>query len=94
MKHLFTLNNQELEFTPEKVSLEQYNQAFCKRTEELRLKSGYNDIEIFAGLMGMTTRQYALHEAATPLPHCLIPFFCYLTNSNISDLFSFSLQER
>ncbi len=88
MKRIFSFEDEELKFTPEKVSLEQFNRAFCARTEELRLQAGHTDIQIFANLMGMTARQYAVYEANTPLPHSLIPYFCEKTHSIIIELFN------
>lgn len=91
MKSLFSFEDEELKFTPERVSLEQFNRAFCARTEELRLQSGHTDIQVFADLMGMTARQYAVYEANTPLPHSLIPYFCSLTKFKVNDIFTFVL---
>ena len=87
MKKIFSFSDEKLSFNPELISLEKYNQAFCQRTEELRVESGYSDITIFADLLGMSARQYAIHEASTPLPHSLIPLFCSITKIEISDIF-------
>jgi len=87
MKSIFSFSDENLSFNPELISLEKYNQAFCRRTEELRLESGYSDITIFAELLGLSARQYAKHEATTPLPHSLIPLFCSITKTEISGLF-------
>lgn len=87
MKNLFSIDDDKIQFNPETITLNQYNQAFCKRTEALRLESGHTDITIFAGLLGMTARQYAKHEAATPLPHCLIPIFCSLVDVDIAEIY-------
>lgn len=88
MKSLFSLIDGDLTFNPELISLAQYNQAFCQRTEDLRLASGHTDITVFARLLGMTAKQYLIHEASTPLPHSLIPLFCSITGSEASELFS------
>lgn len=92
MKHLFSIEGDKIQFNPETITLNQYNQAFCKRTEALRLESGHTDITIFANMLGMTARQYAKHEASTPLPHCLILLFCSITKSELIELFNFPLE--
>jgi len=87
MKNLFSIDEGGLSFNPEPVSLEQYNQAFCQRTEQLRLTSGHTDITLFAQLLGMTAKQYLIHEASTPLPHSLILLFCSLVGANITEIY-------